>query len=106
MNESEDDVNEEKDLQNDSSVEKRDVNTSSLVNRLNVKDNAAKMLNNRLHGNFVSKNVVNLSRRSLTVSEISLLSKGLNFVPTSNTKLKMKLEALARILRLKWHFRN
>ena len=68
------------------------------------------MLNNRLQGNFVSKNVVNLSRRNLTGSEISLLSKGLNFVPTSNTidkaKLKMELEALGRILRLKWHFRN
>ena len=39
-----------------------------------------------------------------------MLSKGLNFVPTSNTidkaKLKMELEALGRILRLKWHFRN
>ena len=107
MNESEDDVNEEKDLENDSSVETRDVNTSSLGNRLNVKDNAAKMLNNRLQGNFVSKNVVNLSRRNLMCSEISLLSKRLNFVPTSNTidkaKLKMELEALGRILRLKWH---
>ena len=60
--------------------------------------------------NVVSKNVVNLSRRNLTGSEISLLSKGFNFVPTSNTinkaKLKTELEALGRILRLKWHFRN
>ena len=94
----------------DSSAETRDVNTSSIDNKLNVKDNAAKMLDNRLQGNFVSKNVVNLSRRNLTDSEISLLSKGLNFVPTSNTidkaKLKTELEALGRILRLKWHFRN
>ena len=58
MNELEDDVNEEKGLENDSSVETHEVNTSSLDNRLNVKDNAAKMLNNRLQGNFVSKNVV------------------------------------------------
>ena len=36
---------------------------------LNVKDNAAKMLDNRLLGNFVSKNVVNWSRRNLTGSE-------------------------------------
>ena len=68
------------------------------------------MLNNRLQGNFVSKNVVNLSRRNLTGSEISLLSKGLNFVPTSNTidkaKLKTEIEALGRVLRLKWQFRN
>ena len=110
MNESEDDVNEEKDLENDSSVKIRDINTSFLDDRLNVKDNAAKMLNNRLQGNFVSKNVVNLSRRNLTGSKISLLSKGLNFIPTSNTidkaKLKMELEAPGRILRLKWHFRN
>ena len=68
------------------------------------------MLNSRLQGNFVIKNVGNLSSWNLTGSEISLLSKGLNFVPTSNTidkaKLKMELEALGRILRLKWHFRN
>ena len=38
LNESEDDVNEQKDLENDSSVETRDVNTSSSDNRLNVKD--------------------------------------------------------------------
>ena len=89
--------------ENDSSVEIRDVNTSSLDNKLNVKDNVAKMLDNRLQGNFVSKNVVNLFRRNLTGSEISLLSKGLNFVLISNTidkaKLKTELEALGRILR-------
>ena len=65
---------------------------------------------NRLQGNFVSKNVVNLSRRNLTDSEISLLSNGLNFIPTSNTvdkaKLKTEVEAVGRILRLKWHLRN
>ena len=103
-------INEGKDLENHSSAETSHVNTSSLDNRLNVKDNVVKMLDNRLQGNFVGKNVVNLSRRNLTGSEISLLSKGLNFVPTSNTidkaKLKMELEALGRILRLKWHFRN
>ena len=86
------------------------IQVNRLDNRLNVKDNVAKMLNNRLQGNFVSKKVVNLSRRNLTGSEMSLLSKGVNFVPTSNTKdkakLKMELEALGRILRLKWHFRN
>ena len=79
LNESEDDVKKEKDLENDSSVETCDVNTSSLDIRLSVKDNAAKMLNNRLQGNFLSMNVVNLSRRNLTGSKISLLSKGLNY---------------------------
>ena len=68
------------------------------------------MSDKRLQGNFFSKDVVHLSRRNLTGSEISLLSKGLNFVPTSNTidkaKLKTELEVFGRILRLKWHFRN
>ena len=48
MNESEYDVNEEKHLENDSSVETLDINSSSLDNSLNVKHNAAKMLKNRL----------------------------------------------------------
>ena len=43
-------------------------------------------------------------------AEISLLSKGLNFVPTCNNidkaKLKIALESFGRLLRLKWHFRN
>ena len=68
------------------------------------------MLVNGLQGNFVKKNVANLCRRNLIDFEISLLSKGFNFVPTYNTivkaKLKTKLEAFHRILRLKWHFRN
>ena len=112
LNESEDDVSEEKDLEDDTSVEIHDLNTIQVpwIIKLNVKDNAAKMLENRLQGTFVSKNVVNLSRRNITGSEISLLPKGHNFVPTSittdKTKLKMELEALGRILRLKWHFRN
>ena len=62
----------------------------------------AKMLHNGLQGSFVSKNVVNLSRRNLTDSEISLSSEGLTYVPTSNTinksKLKKELEALGRTL--------
>ena len=51
---------------------------------------------------------MNFSRRNLKDSEISLLAKGRNFVPTSNAKvkanLKTELEALDRILRLKSHF--
>ena len=86
------------------------IQVNRLDNRLNVKDNVAKMLNNRLQDNFVGKNVANLSRWNLTVSEIFLLSNGVYFVLTSNTidkaKFKMKFEALGRILRLKWHFRN
>ena len=78
LNESEDDV---ETLKNHSSVAMRDVNTSSIDNKLNVKDNTAKMLVKKLQGNFVTKNVVNFSKRNLTDSEILLLSKGFNFVP-------------------------
>ena len=53
---------------------------------------------------------MNLSRWNLTDSEISLLSKGLNFIRISNSidkaNLKTKLESLVRIFQLKWHFRN
>ena len=64
----------------------------------------------RLEDKFVSSNVINLSRRNLSVAEISLLSKGLKFVPTANkidrAKLKTELEEYGRKLRLMWHFRN
>ena len=49
-------------------------------------------------------------QRQLTKSEISLLSKGLKFVPTPNTidkaKLKQELEVFERKLRLMLHFWN
>ena len=47
-------------------------------------NNIASQIGVRLEGKFVSKNVINLSRRNLSASEISLLSKGLKFVPTAN----------------------
>ena len=77
---------------------------------LEIDDNRAKLKDNSLEGKFVSKNVINLSQRQLTKSEISLLSKGLKFVPTPNridkAKLKQELEVFGRKLRLMWHFRN
>ena len=76
----------------------------------NPNGNQALLLENRLKDTFVSKNVVNLSKRNLYNAEISLLSKGLYFVPTCNNiykaKLKMELEAFGRMLCLKCHFRN
>ena len=64
----------------------------------------------RLEGKLVSKNVINLSRRNLSTSEISLLSKGLKFVATAHktdhAKLKIELEEDGRRLWLMWHFRN
>ena len=75
-----------------------------------IDDNRAKLKDNRLEGKFFSKNVINLSQRQLTKSEILLLSKGLKFVPTPNridqAKIKQELEVFGRKLRLRWHFRN
>ena len=65
---------------------------------------------NRLSGVFVSPNVFNLSKRQLSKAEISLLSKGLKFVPTpdfvNRALLKEELEKFGRFLRLKWFYRN
>ena len=51
-----------------------------------------------------------MSRINQPRSEISLLSKGLKFVPSANkidrAKLKRELEEYGRKLRLMWHFRN
>ena len=85
-------------------------NSKNIKGERNANSNQAILLENRLKGNFVRKNVVNLSKRKLNGTDISLLSKGLNFVPTcnnmDNAKLKMELEAFGRMLRLKWHFCN
>ena len=86
-------------------LEKRDIQEY-----LNEEGNEAIVLNRRLKSKFVSENVVNPSKWKLSKSEISLLSKGLKFIPTSNTigkaKLKIELEAFGRMLRLKWFLRN
>ena len=73
-------------------------------------NNTASLNKTRLEGKFVSKNVINLSKRNLSRSDISLLSKGLKFVPSANkidqAKLKRELEEYGRKLRLISHFRN
>ena len=51
----------------------------------------------RLDGKSVSKNVFNLSHQALTEHEISVLDKGLNFVPTPE---KLDLERLGRDVNL------
>ena len=70
--------------------------------------NAAFLNKTRLEGKFVSKNVINFSRRNLSRSEISLWPKGLKFVSSANkidlAKLKRELEEYGRKLRLIWHF--
>ena len=72
--------------------------------------NAATLLDGRYEGKFVSPNVINLSKRHLSKEEISLLSKGLKFIPTpkhiNKARIKEKLETYGRKLRLMWHYRN
>ena len=104
---------------------------SGLVEVLNTKDKKNEKCNstqdlyscekdgNVLKENYIAsqigvrlegKNVINLSRRNLSASEISLLSKGLKFVHTANkidcAKSKAELKEYRRKLRLVWHFRN
>ena len=61
-------------------------------------------------GKFVSPNVTNLSTRILSKAEISLLSKGLKFIPTlisaNKALIKEELECFGRKLHLLWHFWN
>ena len=77
----------------------------------NIQGNEAEMCGSHLKSKFVSNNVINLSMQNLTECDISLLSKGLHFIPTSCNKvhvsrLKLELEQFSRMLHLKWHYRN
>ena len=75
-----------------------------------VQLNSATIRNNRYEGKFVTANVINLSSRHLSKDEVSLLSKGLQFVanPKHINKVKIieEIEVYGRKLRLMWHFRN
>ena len=77
-------------------------NSENIDGERNTDGNQAVLLQNRLKGKLVIKNVVNLSKRNLNDAEISLLSQGLNFVPTCNkvykAKVKMELEVFGRML--------
>ena len=55
-------------------------------------NNIASQIGVRLEGKFVSKNIINISRRNLSAPEVSLLSKGLKFVPTANEIDRAKLK--------------
>ena len=86
--------------------DKEEVNLSNPVpDRLS---NAASLAGNRYKVNFVSPNVINLSKRNLTKDGISLLSKGLQFVPTpkhfNKALFREELENSCRKLRLKCFF--
>ena len=74
------------------------------------KEITASQIGVRLESKFISNNVINLSIRNLSASEVYLLSKDLKFVPTASeadsVKLKTELEEYRRNLRLMWHCRN
>ena len=76
---------------------------------LNETDSST-LVNGRYKGKLASSKVVNLSSRNLTSNEISLISKGLNFVPTprgvNKALIKEELEVYGRKCRLMWHFLN
>ena len=96
-----------------SSLEVTNYNTSNIYDKeINLNDsvsnrlsNAASLGGSRYKANFVSPNVINLSKPNLTKDKISILSKGLQFVhmPKHFNKaiLREKLENIGRKLRLK-----
>ena len=50
-------------------------NSKNIEREINANGNQTKLLENRLKGNFVSNNVVNLSKQNFNDAEISLLPK-------------------------------
>ena len=77
-----------------SSIAIQDINTSSENIKLNLNNSTAKVLDDRLQGNFVNNNAANVSRRNLTDFEKSLLSNRVD-----KAKLKSELETLGRLSR-------
>ena len=67
-------------------------------------NNISEVIDGPLKGKFVSPNVINLSTRILSKAEISLLSKGLKFIPipTSVNKalIKEELECFGKKLHI------
>ena len=61
-----------------------EVNGIENLELVNSDRNVCDKVDDRFKGKFVNENVINLSGRSLSEAEISLLSKGLKFVPTPN----------------------
>ena len=64
----------------------------------------------RISGYFYSDTVFNSSHRVLTETEIKVLEKGLDYVPTqkkiNDPELRKEFSELCRRMRKKWYFRN
>ena len=92
----------------DSTGDRQDINT--VIND-HQDINTAFYKGLKVEGTFVSKNFINLSRRNISPTEISLSPNGLKFVPSTNTidRAKLKRENWKNMegsFRLIWHFRN
>ena len=63
---------------------------------------------NRIKAKFIPDNLFNLSRRNNADDKLSILSKGLSFVPTpekiDRQQVKNYLETFGRNIKLKMHF--
>ena len=83
-------------------IQNKDSSSGEVDKVPNESENVATFRGNRPEGKFVSKSVINLSRRNLSSAEISLLSKELKFAPTANKivqeKLKRELENMVENL--------
>ena len=64
----------------------------------------------RLKGYFYSDTVFNLSNKVLSQTEINVLEKGLEFVPTANmineADMRREFDTFRRKTRYKWYFRD
>ena len=74
-----------------------------------LKNNTNEYKKERIKGNFVSKNVLNLSNLVSTENEIRVLDNRLNFVSTPETidryQIKKDLERLGRDTKLRMHYK-
>ena len=82
------------------SSNKLNESSNKLFSEREVQFNSATIRNDRYERKFVSANVINLSSRHLSKDEISLLSKGLKFIPTpkhiNKAKIKEEIEVYGR----------
>ena len=93
-----------------SSSNKLNERSNELFSKREDQLNSATIRNNSYEGKFVSTTVINLSSRHLCKDEISVLSKGLKFVPNpkyiNKGKIKEEIKVYGGKLSLMWHFRN
>ena len=93
---------------NNSNIDNKEVNLSDYASdRLS---NAASLKGIRYKANFMSPNLIDLSKQNFAKDKISFLSKGIKYFPTpkyfNKVLLRGVLENFGRKLRFKWFFCN